>query len=108
MYAAAPTADAVIGPVETQAGELALAPRVKRGVTPPEQYPSSYSYTPDGDFILDRHPEHPQVLIVSACSGHGFKFAPAIGEICSDLMVEGWTKWDLTKFRSGRWKVASA
>ena len=40
-----------------------------------------YTVTPDGDFIIDRMPQFPQVIVASPCSGHGFKFAPAIGEI---------------------------
>jgi sarcosine oxidase len=39
-----------------------------------------YTNTPDGHFVVDAHPEHPQVMLVSACSGHGFKFASALGE----------------------------
>jgi sarcosine oxidase len=39
-----------------------------------------YTNTPSGHFLLDRHPEHPTVWLMSPCSGHGFKFAPAIGE----------------------------
>ena len=39
-----------------------------------------YTMTPDANFILDRHPEHPQVVIGAGFSGHGFKFATAIGE----------------------------
>ena len=37
--------------------------------------------TPDGDFIIDRLPDAPNVIVASPCSGHGFKFAPVIGEI---------------------------
>src|SRR5205823_1691859 len=37
-----------------------------------------YTNTPDRDFLIDRHPAHAQVLIVSPCSGHGFKFAPVV------------------------------
>jgi glycine/D-amino acid oxidase-like deaminating enzyme len=39
-----------------------------------------YARTPDGHFILDRHPEWPNVIIGAGFSGHGFKFAPTIGE----------------------------
>lgn len=44
-----------------------------------------YTMTPDGDFILDRVPAQPNVIVASPCSGHGFKFAPVIGEILADL-----------------------
>lgn len=61
-----------------------------------------YTNTPDGHFLVDRHPEHPQVLIVSPCSGHGFKFSSAIGEIAADLITNGQSRFDLTPFRLAR------
>jgi sarcosine oxidase len=48
-----------------------------------------YARTPDGDFILDRHPEWPNVVIGAGFSGHGFKFAPAIGEHLVSLALDG-------------------
>jgi sarcosine oxidase len=39
-----------------------------------------YSRTPDGHFIIDRHPELPQVILASPCNGFGFKFSSAVGE----------------------------
>ena len=47
-----------------------------------------YGMTPDTDFIVDRHPEFPQVAIGAGFSGHGFKFAPAIGELLADMVVD--------------------
>ena len=44
--------------------------------------------TPDTDFILDRHPDHPGVAIGAGFSGHGFKFTPAIGEVLADLVLD--------------------
>jgi glycine/D-amino acid oxidase-like deaminating enzyme len=44
--------------------------------------------TPDTDFIVDRHPEHARVAFGGGFSGHGFKFAPAIGELLADLVTE--------------------
>ncbi len=61
-----------------------------------------YTMTPDEDFILDRHPEYPQVVIASPCSGHGFKFAPLIGHILADLALRGSTGYDITRFRLNR------
>ena len=46
-----------------------------------------YTMTPDTDFIVDRHPEHPRIAIGAGFSGHGFKFAPAIGELLADLAL---------------------
>jgi sarcosine oxidase len=59
-----------------------------------------YTNTPDEHFWLDRHPAHPQVLVVSPCSGHGFKFASAIGEIVADEIVGAPPRFDLSLFRS--------
>jgi sarcosine oxidase len=61
-----------------------------------------YTNTPDGHFLIDCHPDHPEVLIVSACSGHGFKFATAIGEIVADMIL-GETREDLGLFKH-RWR----
>jgi sarcosine oxidase len=47
-----------------------------------------YTHTPDGHFILDRYPGHPAVILASPCSGHGFKFAPALGELLADLAMD--------------------
>jgi len=58
-----------------------------------------YTNMPDGHFLIDRHPAYPQVLIVSPCSGHGFKFSAAIGEIVCDLVRTGQAQFDLSLFR---------
>jgi sarcosine oxidase len=57
-----------------------------------------YTNTPDGHFILDFHPGFPEVVIASPCSGHGFKFAPTVGEIVADLAIEGKSRFDLAPF----------
>jgi sarcosine oxidase len=61
-----------------------------------------FTNTPDEHFIIDRLPEAPEVLVVSACSGHGFKFCSVVGEIVADLVAEGRTPHDLALFRLGR------
>jgi sarcosine oxidase len=61
-----------------------------------------YTMTPDGDFILDRLPECPAIIIASPCSGHGFKFAPVIGEILADLAITGTTAHDISRFALAR------
>ncbi|MBI4544584.1 MAG: N-methyl-L-tryptophan oxidase [Gemmatimonadetes bacterium] len=61
-----------------------------------------YTNTPDYDFLLDFHPEQPQVILASACSGHGFKFASALGEILADLADGAATRFDLTPFCAAR------
>jgi sarcosine oxidase len=61
-----------------------------------------FTNTPDHDFIVDFHPAHPQVLVSSPCSGHGFKFASALGEIHADLLETGSAKLDISAFRIDR------
>lgn len=64
-----------------------------------------YTTTPDGDFVIDRHPEHPAVVILSACSGHGFKHSAAIGEAVATDIVGGAALIDLTPFSMRRLSV---
>jgi sarcosine oxidase len=61
-----------------------------------------FTNTPDGHFIIDRHPDHPNVVLASPCSGHGYKFCPVIGEILSDLATTGGTAHDISLFRLDR------
>lgn len=61
-----------------------------------------FTNTPDHDFIIDFHPAYPQVLISSPCSGHGFKFASAIGELQAELLMKGEAGFDLSPFRIAR------
>lgn len=58
-----------------------------------------YTNMPDEHFVVDRHPEHPGVLVASPCSGHGYKFAPVIAEILADLVEGRHTRFDLDRFR---------
>ena len=62
-----------------------------------------FTLAPDEHFILDRHPEYEQASIASPCSGHGFKFAPVVGEIMADFAIDGGCRnWDLSLFRIDR------
>ena len=61
-----------------------------------------YTMTPDGDFLIDRLPGLAQVIVASPCSGHGFKFAPAIGDILADLATTGSTSHDISRFSLSR------
>lgn len=60
-----------------------------------------YTNTPDRHFIIDWL-EGGRVLLLSACSGHGFKFATAIGEIGSQLATDGTSWLDLRPFALSR------
>lgn len=57
------------------------------GVDPDDLVPISCTYTttPDEDFVLDRTG---RVVVAAGFSGHGFKFAPAIGRVLADLATE--------------------
>jgi sarcosine oxidase len=61
-----------------------------------------YTDTPDEDFVLDTHPAGRGIAFASACSGHGFKFSPVIGEILADLAMEGATAYPVDTFRAAR------
>ncbi|MCY3699625.1 MAG: N-methyl-L-tryptophan oxidase [Gemmatimonadetes bacterium] len=47
-----------------------------------------YTNTPDEDFILDRHPDHPEAVLFAGGSGHAFKFAPVLGSLLADLLTD--------------------
>jgi sarcosine oxidase len=61
-----------------------------------------FTNTIDEHFILDRHPDHPQVALAAGFSGHGFKFCSVVGEIMADLVMEGATRHKIDRFRLAR------
>jgi sarcosine oxidase len=61
-----------------------------------------YTNTPDGHFLVDLHPEYPQVVIGGGFSGHGFKFCSVMGETLADLALSGTTHNDVSLFRLAR------
>ena len=61
-----------------------------------------YTMTPDGHFLIDHLPGAPNVIVASPCSGHGFKFAPVIGEALADLATTGATPHDIGWFSRRR------
>lgn len=88
-----------------------------------------YTMTPDTHFIIDFYPGQqkldsvvsnssteireggteyhdgdPNIIIVSACSGHGFKFAPVIGEIVEQLISQQTTSHDISLFSISRFR----
>lgn len=73
------------------ADELALLAEAVAQVLPgagpvTESLTCLYTMTADRRFLVGEVPGVPQVLVASACSGHGFKFGPAIGEALADLV----------------------
>jgi sarcosine oxidase len=61
-----------------------------------------YTNTADEHFVIDRLPGEERVIVASPCSGHGFKFAPAIGEVLADLATGERPRFDLRPFALGR------
>lgn len=61
-----------------------------------------YTVTPDRHFVIDVHPELPQVSIACGFSGHGFKFASVVGEVLADLAQTGATAHDIGLFSARR------
>jgi len=46
-----------------------------------------YENSANGDLLIDRHPQRPNLLLVGAGSGHGFKHGPAVGRLAADLAL---------------------
>ena len=61
-----------------------------------------YTLTPDQNFIIDRHPQHQNVVIGAGFSGHGFKFTTVLGEALADLCLDGQTKHPIEFLSIGR------
>jgi sarcosine oxidase len=57
--------------------------------------PCLYSLTPDCNFVIDHHPTQAGVILCGGFSGHGFKFAPVVGEIGADLVLEGVSRHEI-------------
>lgn len=61
-----------------------------------------YSMTPDEHFIVDRHPQVDNLYFAAGFSGHGYKFAPVIGEALADLALQGETALEIGFLRLQR------
>lgn len=69
---------------------------------PAEHAVCLYTVTPDWNFVIDRHPAHDNVLLAGGFSGHGFKFAPVVGEILAELALDGTTRQPIEFLGLGR------
>ncbi len=111
------------------AGEFGQPDKIRREITEEDQLPVKeflkrhlpwangelrssttclYTNSPDGHFVIDFHPKYRNVIIVSACSGHGFKFASVIGEIVSDMLLNGKTEYDISLFNLARFRLSKS
>ena len=61
-----------------------------------------FTNTADEHFVIDRHPEHQQIVLASPCSGHGYKFCSVVGEILAELICDGRTRHDIGFLRLDR------
>jgi sarcosine oxidase len=66
-----------------------------------------FTNSPDEHFIIDCLPEHPHVAVAAGFSGHGFKFCSVVGEIMTELVVDGATRLDTSLFRLDRPALAT-
>jgi glycine/D-amino acid oxidase-like deaminating enzyme len=60
-----------------------------------------YTMTPDEHFLIDRHPEWRNLVFAAGFSGHGFKFAPVVGEALADMITLGETSLPIGFLRIG-------
>ena len=67
-----------------------------------DSQPCMYTNVPDNHFVLDTHPAHDAVIVASPCSGHGFKFSSAIGEVLADMATGSPVQFDTSLFSLAR------
>jgi glycine/D-amino acid oxidase-like deaminating enzyme len=80
--------------------------RFVRGASGPVVSTSTclHTATPDGDFVIDRHPAFDSVVVASPCSGHGFKYTPTAGALLADLATDVTLRFDLSPFAIARFR----
>jgi N-methyl-L-tryptophan oxidase len=61
-----------------------------------------FEHSPDRHFIIGELPDAPGAWVIAGLSGHGFKYASALGELAKDLVVERKSAYDLKPFRLER------
>lgn len=66
-----------------------------------------YTKTRDERFIIDSHPEHPQIVVAGGGSGHAFKFGPVLGEAAAGLALGTGSPHDISQFTLARFKGAA-
>ncbi|GMU55539.1 MAG: oxidoreductase [Candidatus Xenobia bacterium] len=61
-----------------------------------------YTETPDTDFVIGAHPAREDVVVLAGFSGHGFKFAPLVGQVAVELAFDRGTAWPVERFSPTR------
>lgn len=102
-------ADPHVGAGEATADEIAAMREWLAGRLPGlagggwlDAKPCLYTLTPDEHFVLGRHPRHDTVSVAGGFSGHGFKFAPVVGEVLADLALTATTGHPIGLFAPDR------
>lgn len=62
----------------------------------------TYTNTPDGDFIIDKLPDNPNIIVACGFSGHGFKFSSGVGELLTEMVISGSPSLSIEAFRLNR------
>jgi sarcosine oxidase len=68
--------------------------------------PCMYTLTPDEHFVIGAHPHRPRVVVAGGFSGHGYKFAPVVGEIVAALLADDDPGFSLDLFSPLRFATA--
>jgi sarcosine oxidase len=71
-------------------------PAFPRSVLRSQRHP--WTMTPDGDWVVGKRGP---IVVAAGCSGHAFKFGPALGELVADV-VDGVSRDDLAPFSLDR------
>ena len=101
----ASTVERAVSPAEVEAMRALLLRRLPAAAGRPLRTAAClYTNTPDGHFLIDRHPASDRVILASPCSGFGFKFASAVGEALAELVTEGQARQDLSAFGLDRFR----
>lgn len=109
QYATATTADAldrIVSPAESAQMYRRHVEGRFAGATPRVAQAAAclYTVTPDRGFIIDRHPGHDRIHVVSACSGHGFKHSAGLGKAVAEWVTTGTSAIDLSPFSLARFR----
>lgn len=78
--------------------------RVLRGLRPEPVRGAVCLYTnsPDDHFVVGALPDRPNLTVISACSGHGYKFAPVLGRVAAQLALDGHAQHSIALFDPAR------
>lgn len=104
------TVDRTVAPGEAQAMHAEhIAGRLRGAAAAPARSAAClYTVTPDSGFVIARHPAEDRIIVVSACSGHGFKHSAGIGEAVAQLACDGRSTVDLAPFALDRLQTGRA